>query len=396
MSRTYRLAYLVSHPIQYQAPMLRHIAAHPRIDLTVFFLSDHSVRQFEDPGFGVPVRWDVPLLDGYRHVFLPALGGKNRLSFWRPFVYGLRRQLKAEQFDALWLHGYAHQANLWALAVAKRLGIKVLLRGESHLKSQSASSTMLFVKNLVLPRLFKSVDAFLAIGSLNRDYYLHYGVSKDRIFAMPYAVDNAFFQKKIDEARPNREALRSDLDLQPGRPIILYVSKFKRRKRAGDLLEAYIRLSPDGVHEPKPYLLFVGDGEERFALERRVKQLGWNSVRFLGFKNQTELPQYYDLCDVFVLPSENEPWGLVVNEVMNAGKPVIVSDQVGAGADLVKDGETGFVVPVGDVARLADCLRRLTSDPELAWKMGNQSQKRISEWGFEADLQGLLEALVKM
>ena len=117
------------------------------------------------------------------------------------------------------------------------------------------------------------------------------------------------------------------------------------------------------------------------------------SVQFLGFKNQTEIPTYYDLCDVFVLPSDHEPWGLVVNEVMNTGKPVIVSDQVGAGLDLVEDGKNGFVVPVGHVAMLADRLKCLTDNPELGVKMGERSLRRISKWNFEADLLCLLQAL---
>ena len=373
--------------------MLRYIAAHPEIDVTVFFLSNLSVREYQDSGFGVPVRWDVPLLEGYKHVFLPVLGRRDRLSFWRPFVYGLSRHLRAGRFDAVWVHGYRHQANLRALAIAKALGMKVLLRGESHLKNRPPSPIKARVKNIILSSLFRTIDGFLAIGTLNRSYYIRYGAPEERIFMLPYAVDNDFFKKKADEARLYRETLRAELGLEPCRPIILYASKFQPRKRPGDLLDAYIRLSPDGIRQPKPYLLFIGDGEERFRLEARVQRLGWSSVKFLGFKNQTELPRYYDLCDVFVLPSEREPWGLVVNEVMNAGRAVIVSDHVGAGPDLVEDASNGFIVPVGDVALLARRLKLLTENAELARRMGKQSYKRISEWNFEADLHGLLQAL---
>jgi glycosyltransferase involved in cell wall biosynthesis len=140
-------------------------------------------------------------------------------------------------------------------------------------------------------------------------------------------------------------------------------------------------------------LLFVGDGEERRRLEERVRRLGWRSVLFLGFKNQSELPRYYDLCDVFVLPSEKEPWGLVVNEAMNAAKPVVVSDRVGCAPDLVRDGVNGFVFPAGDIGALAERLRRLTEDPELARRMGEESLRIIDKWNFDADVQGLLEAL---
>ena len=393
MRERYRLAYLVSHPIQYQAPLLRYISAQSSIDLTVFFLSDVSVRNHYDEGFGVGFEWDVPLLDGYKHVFCPAVGARDRISFWRPLVYGLRRHLKRGRFDALWLHGYANQSNLRALAIAKSLGLKVLLRGESHLNSSNSSLAKGAIKQVISRGLFRLFDGFLAIGTLNREYYLHFGVPEERIFPMPYAVDNDFFQARAAEATPGRVALRAELGSAADRPIILYAAKFEKKKRASDLLDAYIRLSADRIREPRPYLLFVGDGEGRPLLESRVKQLGWSSVKFLGFVNQTQLPRYYDLCNVFVLPSEWEPWGLVVNEAMNAGKAVIVSDRVGARADLVKDEDNGFVFPVGNVALLAERLQLLCERPETAVAMGRRSRERIAAWKFDADLRGLIRAL---
>ena len=393
MSKRYKLAYLVSHPIQYQAPLLRYIAANSDIDLTVFFLSDFSIRGYQDAEFKATVQWDVPLLEGYKHVFLPALGGAEKLTPFRPFSYNLRRYLKAGQFDALWLHGYSHPSNLRAMIAAKLLGIPVLLRSDIQQNSAFGTGIKRKIKEAVIRRLFALANGFLAAGTLNKEYYQHYGVSQEKIFLMPYAVDNCFFQAKAEAARPNRETLRQALNLETGRPIILYASKFIARKRAADALEAYIRLSSDGAREPKPYLLFVGDGEERPRLEERVNQLGWNSVRFLGFKNQTELPAYYDLCDVFVLVSEREPWGLIVNEVMNAGKPVIVSDQVGSAPDLVRDGENGFVVPVGDITMLAERFSTLTEDPKLAAKMGQLGLLLIRQWGFAENLTALQDAI---
>ncbi|HXH06603.1 MAG TPA: glycosyltransferase family 4 protein [Vicinamibacterales bacterium] len=393
MRRSYRLAYLVSHPIQYQAPLLRRLAAHPDIDLTVFFLSDLSVEGYRDPGFGVRVQWDVPLLSGYRHVFLPAVGGRDRLSRWRPLSYGLRRYLESGAFDVLWVHGYSHQVCLRAVAVAKAMGIKVLLRGESHLQSGSASSSKRLVKAALLRSLFGLVDGFLAIGTRNKEYYLRYGVPRSKIFMMPYAVDNDFFRREAEKARLESGKLRAELKLEAGRPVIVFAGKLQPRKRPTDLLEAYAHLSPDGVSEPIPYLLFVGDGEERTRLEERARQLGWSSIRFVGFRNQSQIPSLYAIGDVLALPSDREPWGLVVNEAMNAGLAIIVSDRVGCSPDLVKDGVNGFVFPVGDVTALAGRLREVTSDAGRAREMGAASLRIISAWDFEADVQGLLAAL---
>jgi glycosyltransferase involved in cell wall biosynthesis len=388
-----RVAFLVSHPIQYQAPLLREIAQQTRVDLTVFFLSDLSVRSYRDPGFGREICWDVPLLGGYRSLFLPAIGRRDQVSFFRPFTVGLGRALTDAACDVLWVSGYNHHAILRAIFTAHRRRIRVILWGESNLKSHPRSAGKLWLKNKLLPNLFKRIDAFLAIGTLNRDYYLHYGVPPERIFMTPYAVDNTFFRERCERYRDKREQLRQSLGLCPVAPVILYASKFERRKRASDLLEAFFRLSPNGREEPRAHLLLVGDGDQREELEKRARHMGWSNIRFLGFQNQTELTRYYDLCDIFVLPSEYEPWGLVVNEAMNAGKAIVVSDQVGSGQDLVKNGENGFSFPVGDVAELAERLRLLITQPDLMRRMGEESRRRVERWGFTEDISGLNAAL---
>ena len=393
MDGSYRVACLVSHPIQYQAPLFRYLAARPGIELTVFFLSDLSVHAYRDSGFGVDVKWDVPLLDGYRHEFLPRVGSGSGLSFWRPWTFGLRARLRRGQFDALWVHGYAHRGCLAGIAAAKSLNILVMLRGESNLLSETDDALKLGVKRIAMPALLRTIDGFLSIGRLNRDYYLHYGVEAGRIFSVPYAVDNEFFRTAAERARPNRERLRAELGLKLGRAVILFASKMQQHKRAADLLEAYTRLSADGIAEPAAYLVLAGDGEERASLERRARELKWDSIRFIGFRNQSELPALYDLSDVFVLPSEHEPWGLVVNEAMNAGKPVIVSDRVGAGPDLVDDGVNGFVYPARDFAALAERLRRIIDSPEHRKAMGSRAREKVALLDFAADRDGLLAAL---
>ncbi len=391
--RPYKVAYLVSHPIQYQAPMLRYIVKNSDIDLTTFFLSDLSLHRYQDAGFKAAIQWDVPLLDGYNHVFLPALGSTRKLSPLRPFVYGLARHLREGQFDALWLHGYAHQANLRALVIAKSLGMKVFLRTDSQLASSTSHPVKGWIKNELLKRIFQSVDGFLVAGALNAEYFQRYGVSPEKIFLLPFAVDNDFFQQQAAQAQARREVLRAELGLTPGRPIILYASKFLARKRAGDLLNAYRQLSPDGSREPAPYLLYAGDGEEKPAVEAQALALGWPSIRFLGFQNQSELPALFDLCDVFVLPAAAEPWGLIVNEVMNAARPVIVTNEVGAAPDLVQEGENGYVVPVGDIEALARRLKDVVCDLDNARRMGRKSLEIINRWSFQGDLDGLNQAL---
>ncbi|MHB1021962.1 MAG: glycosyltransferase family 4 protein [Acidobacteriaceae bacterium] len=391
-----KLAYLVSHPIQYQAPLLRRIAQEPDIDLTTFFCSDFSVRGYKDEGFGVSVEWDVPLLDGYQHEFLPRLRDGHSIRFATPLSYGIFSRLQKGNFDALWVHGYSTANALQGIAAAKMLGIPTLVRAEPWLSDRPRSKATLLAKEAFFFGIRPLIDAVLPIGTWNAEYWEHYFGTSLPQFLVPYAVDNQYFQRRTAAAAPERQALQAELGLDPSRPVILFASKLIGRKRCPDLLEAYIKLSPTPGQEPHPYLLIVGDGEERTMLEARARQTGFSSIRFLGFRNQSELPRFFDLCSVFVLPSVKEPWGLIVNEVMNAGRAVVVSDDMGCQPDLVTDGVEGRVFPAGNIDALANALRSIFATPQTATEMGRNALNRMQSWSFEQDVQGLRQALASV
>jgi glycosyltransferase involved in cell wall biosynthesis len=391
--RCVRLAYLVSHPIQYQAPLLRRIAKEPDIDLTVFFGSDFSARGYRDKGFGVAVEWDVPLVEGYKHEFLPNLRDDGDVSVTSPMSRGILRRLREGAFDAMWVHGYASVNAMHGMLAAKCLGIPVLLRAESWLRDRGRSGARLAAKSLFFEGLKSLVNGVLPIGTLNAEYWRHYFGDDVPQFLMPYAVDNEYFTRRAREAEAGRAKLQEELGLNPARPVILFASKLQTRKHCDHLVEAYAQLSPETGVEPHPYLVIVGDGEERAALERQAAATGFASIRFCGFRNQSELPGFFDLATVFVLPSRHEPWGLIVNEVMNAVRAVIVSDDVGCGPDLIENGINGSIYSTGDINALAASLRLVLETPGKAETMGQRAFERIQSWGFEEDIQGLRRAL---
>ncbi len=398
--RPVRLAYLVSHPIQYQAPLLRRIAAEPGIDLTVFFGSDFSVKGYRDPGFGVDVKWDVPLLEGYKYEFLPALRDNGTASVFSPISVGLTRRLAGNEtgrgFDVLWVHGYSTVNQMHGILAAKTVGIPVLVRSDSSLADRPRGRLKLLLKRAFFAALRSLVDGVLVSGTKNLEYWRHYMGPDFPMFLLPYAVDNDWFQKQSRLASAARPALQAELKLDPNRSVILFASKLQTRKHCNDLIAAYEKLSPAPGVEPEPYLIIVGDGEEREALERQAAATGFSSIRFCGFRNQSELPRYFDLCSVFVLPSRHEPWGLIVNEAMNAGRAVIVSDDVGCQPDLVTDGVEGCVYRVRDVDGLADALRRVLSSPEAAAAMGRRALARIDNWSFNENITNLRQAIAQV
>jgi glycosyltransferase involved in cell wall biosynthesis len=391
--RPVRLAYLVSHPIQYQAPLLRRVAQEPDIELTVLFGSDFSVRGYKDEGFGVEVAWDTPLTEGYKHVCLKTLRDTGTVSPASPISRGIYRHLRGHGgFDALWVHGYA-SVNAWqGILAANALHIPVLLRAESWLGDRERSGLKLAAKNAFFRFLGSKIAATLPIGTVNAQYWHHYFGDTIPQFLMPYAVDNDFFARKAAQAAANEPQLRASLQLEPGRPVILFASKLQERKHCIHLVQAYAQFLQTGP-AIRPYLLIVGDGEERARLETFCREQGLADVRFPGFQNQGALPGFFQLADVFVLPSRHEPWGLIINEAMAAGVPCIASDDVGSVADLITDGVEGLVFPTGDVPALTSALARFFADPSTAAQMGLNAAARMRSWSFEQDVAGLRAAL---
>ena len=392
MVKPVRLAYFVTHPIQYQAPMLRRIAADPSIELKVFFATDYSLRRHFDPGFGREIAWDIDLLSGYDHEFLPLIGDDSNITPFWPLNYGIAWRLLTGRFDAIWCHSYARLPHLSAMITARLTGRKVFLRDEANSFSSRPGPARLLVKRAFLAFLKRLLSGNFTIGTLNRDYYRALGMPEDRLFPVPYAVDNAWFRDRIREAAARREAFRAELGLEAGRPIALFAGKFIARKRPQDLIRAFIAIAGDPA-AGNPYLLIAGDGELRDEVHAAAADASEGSIRFLGFRGQTELPPLYDLADVFVIPSEMEPWGLVTNEAMNAGIPIIATTEVGAARDLVRDGENGFVLSPGDVDGLSRALLTIFSDREGRERMGRKSLEIIDKWGFEQDVDGIRQAL---
>lgn len=385
-----RIAYFLTHPIQYQSPLIRHLRS-GGVDVHVVYGHDATARAYFDKGFGQRLAWDVPLLDGYPSTVLNTEDPKGGLKEQRThFERQIATLLEKEKFDAAWVHGWAHPFTQAAWRQAKSRKIPLLLRGETFLGCVRGGKLRRLVHKLIFTRKFREVSAFLAVGKRNAELYRAYGVEPRRIFHAPYAVDNAFFQARCQEAAPRREALRAELGIEPGRPVILFCAKLIGVKSPDVLIRAVAGM------QTQAQCLLVGDGELRQSLEKLASDVAPGRVKFLGFRNQSELPALYDLCDVLVLPSCFEPWGLVVNEVMNAGKTVIVSDQVGSGPDLVREGQNGSIFPAGDVARLTQILDHWGSDEAAREQAGRKSLQIISKWGFDEVLVGVREALAHL
>ncbi len=350
-----RIGILTSHPIQYQAPWFRALAR--VVDLQVFFTHRQTPAEQAAAGFGVGFDWDVDLLSGYSHRFLENKSrrpGVNRFSGCdTPEIRSIIRQ---GNYDGFVVTGW-HLKSYWqAVRACRRVRVPVLVRGDSQLLTPR-SMLKRAIKAVGYRIMLYQFDGFLVVGQRAREYLVHYGVGEDRMFFAPHFVDNEWFALRANETRGARHDVRARWGADEKTLVALFVGKFQRLKRAGDILSALALLKPRGIGAAA---VFVGAGELDAELRAQVARENIHAS-FVGFKNQSELPACYASADVLVLPSDSETWGLVVNEAMACGLPAVVSDAVGCAPDLIEEGKTGFTFPVGNVAELADRLARLAA-----------------------------------
>jgi len=386
MSRA-RLGIVVTHPIQYQVPLFRHLAARSSVEPLVFFLSEHGLGESFDPGFGRAVKYDVPLLGGYEYRMVPNRSPRPAVDTpWGVFNPSLPALIRRSHVDALLVHGYSNISHWLAYTTAVGSGIPYLLRGESRPDQKGMHRAKKLAKRGLLRPLVRNAGACLAIGSENRAFYLEYGAAPDRIFDAPYSIDTERFEVLGDVGRKGRQERLESLRLDPDRQMVLFAAKLQPWKRPLDVVDAIDRLGGSAN------LVVIGDGPLRSELEARASDRPW--MRVLGFVNQTEIAEWYGAADQFVLPSDHEPWGLAVNEAMAAGALPIVSDTVGCGPDLVTP-EIGWVYETGNVEALADAIAEgcRISDPA---DRRAAARDRSKMWGIGATALGIEQAMAAL
>jgi glycosyltransferase involved in cell wall biosynthesis len=388
----FRIAFVNTHPIQYFAPMYAYLNRTGNFAITALYLSDFSVRGSFDRSFGQAVKWDVDLLSGYDARFIKGAGLRNEpTGFFSIIAPQIWHEVRRSDFDGLVVHGHTPAANLIAVAAARSAGVPVFARGETHLGLSRGLLKRLARKPL-MQAYYRRLSGVLAIGSANDTFYRAMGIPEERIFSMPYTVENARFIEGSRLSDDQCKKVRAELGVADANPIVLYAAKLQARKHPDDLLRAAARLKDRGI---RFHVVMVGSGEMGAQLVNLADRLGLDNVHFHGFANQSAMPQIYGAADVFVLPSENEPWGLAVNEAMCAGLPIVASAEVGCVADLVQPHVNGQTFTAGDVEGLANALHPILVDMDIRQRMGAASRAIISRWSYAECAAGLEAALAR-
>jgi len=385
-----RLALFATSPVYYQAPLYRRLAGDRRVDFTAIFASTAGVRR-ADVGYSAPVAWDVDALSGYRSVFLRRARRAEieSASLLRHRDPDIIRELVRGDYEVLWVHGYNSVTHLLAIFTQLVRSRPLLLREEQTLL-HSRPFVKEVVKSALLGTILQRAYA-LYIGTENRRWFHSYGVSEARQFPVPYCVDNELFQAEAGRLEPLRSEVRRDFGIpDDSGPVILSVARLIPKKQPLFLLEAFRLVR----RRRRCCLLLVGSGELESEIRQVIQRWQIPDVFLAGFVNQSQITRAYAAADIFTLPSKmHETWGLVVNEAMNFGLPVVVSDKVGCASDLIREGINGFVVSANDSSELAERLEALVDSPDLRSRLGAASRGIVAHLTYESAVEGILRAV---
>lgn len=382
-----RLAILGSHPIPYRVPIYKRLALRDDLEILVLYGDDYGVKPGPSAWGESQFVWKAPITEGYPHRFLRNWSFRpNPTSFGGKVNPGIPFALRKFQPDAVVISGWAGPYHLLGIASSLLLRIPIIYLAETTALARPVGLRGR-IRSSVLSALYPRVSAFLALGKLSREHYQSYGVNDARIFWFPYTVDSANLLKDEEKLRADREKLRKDWGIPPGAFCVLFAGRLSEEKNAAELIRAAARV-------PETHVLVVGSGPEQPMLTELARDLSGGRITFAGFLNQDRLGEAYAAADLLCMPSKRETWGLVCNEAMLWGLPVVLSDQVGAGPDLVSPGVTGWTYPAGNVDELAKTLSiaagQVSRDPG---RFRDAVRSRISFFNVEEQEKAVLAAL---
>ena len=384
----YRVLLIGSHPVQYMAPLLRRMAQHPQLELQVVYCSLKGAQATHDRDFNTTVQWDIPLLDGYcwEEITNRGSGDESFFGFYNP---GLGKLIRERKFDAVVCYLSYLCASFWISYLACRYSKTAFVFGTdaSSLLPRGGTAWKLLLKKALWPRLFSLADQVIVPSNPTRDLMLSLRIPADRLTLTPYSVDNDWWVGQSQQV--DRNSVRASWDATPETVVVLFCAKLQPWKRPLDLLRAFSQ-----ARISQSLLVYAGDGAQRAEIEREAAALGVSQqIRFLGFVNQSQLPAVYTAADVMVLPSDYEPFAVVANEASCCGIPVVASDRVGAGRDLIVPVNDDLIYPCGDVPALARLLSQLLADRQRLRLLGNAARQRMESWSPRETIAGTVEAI---
>jgi glycosyltransferase involved in cell wall biosynthesis len=383
-----------THPIQYRAPVYARLYELCPGSIHVVYASDYSLRGGHDPGFAKAVTWDLDLLAGYPSTILRSDLSQVPTGWNELDGRGVREIIHRLRPDAILLNSLNYRYDAVAYAFALLQGILVWMRCETQDFAFSRSRLKSTLRSTCYRLLYLGISQAFPIGKLNRQHWIRHGLRPCQLRNVFYCTPDRSASLSLQERHGRRDALRQKLGIPPHQLLVAFFGKLIPKKDPDLLQHSVPYLSP--TLRQNLSLLYVGSGELLEALQGQARILHDTvgvKTYFAGFVNQTALLDWYLLSDVVVLPSRRagETWGLVVNEAMQAGCSVVVSEAVGCAADF-GSWERFRTIPVGSAPHLAKALAQLAAYPRsFDW-----AAERLKKYSVEASAQAIASAISEL
>lgn len=384
-----KIASLFNLPAPYTAPLYRKLHEDKDIEFIAFFCWKMTENEENfDKAQNRVVKWNIPLTKGYNHIFLKNLlhlDSSNPLGMVNPEI---KKYIHSMDFDGLFIGTSYWSPTTWmAIRACRKKGIKLITRATVE-KGRKRNLIVRIIKKIVVTHYCSLMSAGLYECAEQKEYLMQYGMKENKLFFSPCAVDNDFFQSEKRKYIKSEEKMRLGFD--PNTIVISYAGSLTERKRPLDLLMAYNKVKSENYNIG---LIFIGDGVLRPEIENVIADEGIENVRICGFINQDKISRYYSASDIFVMASRNDASPKALNEAMNFGLPIIISDQIGTAKELLEEGLNGYKFHVGNIEELAECIRKLCKKPDEIEKMGHRSEEIVKVNSFTEVIESWKKAV---
>ncbi len=372
-----RTAIVAVAPAPYRDRLFEELAARPGLETRVFFLQPRdSLRNWTEAELHYPAEF-VPCLTPESCYRFPLAGAVN------PSLVG---RIAAFEPDCILQYGHSFWSQFAVMLWASRRGIPYLLRCDSNLGNRQrrragGSRRLGKLSSAVLRYFAKRAAGVVSIGSANDQYWAFFAVEPRRRFFAPFAVDNDRFQLDVQLHRPNRAAIRAEFGLKESHRVLLFAGRFVAPKNLERLLRTWQTVDATGAT-----LWLVGSG----PLESQLRSMADDRVVFTAFLANNDMAKIYSAADGLILPSNFEPWGLVANEAMACGLPLLISTACGCAADLLEDDRNGWSFDPSDEHEIFDAMQSFfDAASDTLGSMGRRSTEIIDKWHYRNAIEGL-------
>lgn len=355
-----RALILSIYPAPYRVELFKKISLN--FDCTIFFESTQGDLRDKN--------W---FLTGQYSILTDLEGNKN----YKRCLQNLKN------FDIVLLYDYSTVTAVKLILKCMLLKIPYVINADGVMLKKHGN----YLKDIIKRVVISNAAGCLASGERAKKYFIKSGAKEKNIYIHTFSTLHANDIEKFPVDLKTKNKIRVELGLAQSNFIAIAVGRFIPLKRYAELITEWSKMPEDYL------LLLIGGGEEENKYRQIIEELHIQNVQIEGFYQKEELKRFYMASDVFVHPTSYDVWGLVVNEAMAAGLPTVVSDHCVAGLELIKDGENGFIVPMGNDKSLCDKVKNLHDVPELYKKMCQASLDTIADYTIENMASVQIEAV---